>query len=323
MRLASLGRSGLRVSDVALGTLTWGRDTDEHEAVEQLELYLAAGGNVLDTSDAYGSGAAHEIVGHLLHSLAADDVIVVSRSGGSTSPGRPFDHSLRHLRASLEATLTRLGRDSVDVWLVHGRDPHTPLEEVCAAMAEAVRTGKAAYVGLAEWPPAWTAAAHRLLHDALGTSLTAVQVEYSLVQRGAEHDLLDYTSHNGLGVLGWGALGRGVLTGKYRRGTPADSRGASTHLRGFVETYLDLRSRQVVDAVCAAADGLGVAPLDVALAWARQQPAVSTSVVGARTAAQLRGILAGLDTVLPPEIAAALAEVSAVRPVYPQAGAAL
>ena len=187
MRLASLGRSGLRVSDVALGTLTWGRDTDEHEAVEQLELYLAAGGNVLDTSDAYGSGAAHEIVGHLLHSLAADDVIVVSRSGGSTSPGRPFDHSLRHLRASLEATLTRLGRDSVDVWLVHGRDPHTPLEEVCAAMAEAVRTGKAAYVGLAEWPPAWTAAAHRLLHDALGTSLTAVQVEYSLVQRGAEH----------------------------------------------------------------------------------------------------------------------------------------
>lgn len=321
MRVNSLGSSGLQVSDLALGTLTWGRDTDEHEAVEQLELYLAAGGTVLDTSDAYADGIAIDIIGHVLHSLAADDVVVVSRSGGSTAADRPFNHSRRHLKASLDNMLSRLGRDAVDVWLIHGRDRHTPLEEVCATLVEAVTAGKAHYVGVAEWPAPWVAAADRHLRDAHGSRLSAVEVEYSLVQRGAEHDLFDYTMSVNTGVVGWGALGRGVLTGKYRRGTPADSRGASAHLRAFVETYLDLKSRQIVDAVCTAADGLGVAPLDVALAWARRQAAVTSHVVGARTAAQLRGILSGLETFLPPEIEAALTDVSASRALYPQAGA--
>lgn len=320
MRQQRLGTTGVHVSDVALGTMTWGRDTDEHEAAEQFELYVSSGGSVLDTSDAYADGAAQEIIGHLLHTFTADDVLVMSRSGGSAEPGRPFNHSRRHLRASLDATLARLGRDCLDIWLIHGRDVSTTLDEICATAAEAVAQGKAHYVGLADWSPAWAASAHQKLRQTPHAPLGLVQCEYSLVERGIEHDLLEYARKQDLGVIGWAPLGRGVLTGKYRRGTPADSRGASSHLRAYVGKYLDIPSRHIVDAVVAAADGLGVAPLDVAIAWVRQQSGISSTVVGARSAAQLRGILAGLDLELPTEIELVLSEVSAVRTVYPQAG---
>jgi aryl-alcohol dehydrogenase-like predicted oxidoreductase len=300
--------------------MTWGRDTDEHDAAEQCELFLSAGGNVLDTSDSYGDGVAQEIVGHLIHHLAQDDVIVVSRSGGSAEVGRPFDHSRRHLRNSLDTSLRRLGVDAIDVWCVQGRDFHTPVEEVCEIMRNAVESGKALHVALSDWPVSWLAYATRFFAESPGSILVGCQMEYSLVQRGIESDVLDFVSHFGLGLMAWSPLGRGVLTGKYRRGTPADSRGASAHLRAFVEPYLDLRSRQIVDAVCAAADGLGVAPIDVALAWVRQQNPITSAIVGARTAAQLRGILQGVDLVLPQEIVSVLSEVSAPRFSYPQAG---
>jgi aryl-alcohol dehydrogenase-like predicted oxidoreductase len=320
MRANRLGTTGLLVSDIALGTMTWGRDTDEHEAAEQFELYLASGGFLVDTADVYANGGAQEMVGHLLHSFSADHVVVMSRSGGSTTPGRAFDHSRRHLLESLNTSLTRLGRECLDLWIIHGRDALTPLDELCAIAQQAVHQGKAHYVGICDWPAAWSAAAHRALRASGDVPLTAIQIEYSLVQRGADFDLVDYATTEQIGLVGWAPLGRGVLTGKYRRGTPADSRGASAHLRGYVEQYLDIPSRQVVDAVCAAADGLGVAPLDIALAWVRQQQAFASTVVGARTAAQLRGVLTSLDLELPTEIVGALSDISAVRTVYPQAG---
>lgn len=320
MRERRLGSTGVRVSDVALGTMTWGRDTDEHEAAEQFELYLSAGGCLVDTADVYADGVAQEIVGHLLHNFTADHVLVMSRSGGSSEVDRPFNHSRRHLLASLDATLARLGRDCLDLWLIHGRDQHTSLQELCETAAEAVAQGKAHYIGLADWSPAWAAAAHQYLSRTAHAPLATVQCEFSLVQRGIEYDVMDYVRAQNIGLIGWAPLGRGVLTGKYRRGTPADSRGASAHLSAYVEHYLDIPSRQIVDAVVAAADGLGVAPLDVAIAWVRQQRQVTSSVVGARTAAQLRGILAGLDLDLPNEICQVLSEVSSVHIVYPQAG---
>jgi aryl-alcohol dehydrogenase-like predicted oxidoreductase len=143
-------------------------------------------------------------------------------------------------------------------------------------------------------------------------------VEYSLLQRGVEREVLPAAAALGLGVLAWSPLGRGVLTGKYRSGTPADSRAASPHLAGFVEAYLDQHSRRVVEAVATAAEGLGVQPLEVALAWVRDTPAVTAAIVGARTAAQLRGVLTGEDLSLPDEIRAALDEVSAPALGYPE-----
>lgn len=317
MRRRRLGTCGLRVSEVALGTMTWGRDTDEHEAREQFDVYLEAGGTLVDTSDVYGDGASQEIVGQLLHHAGFDDVLVLSRSGGVRSGDRDYDHSRRHLRASLDASLRRLGVDAIDVWSIHGRDPATPLDEVCDTMAEAVAQGKAHYLCVTDWPGPWIGyAASRL-----GGLLVCGQYEYSLLERGVEADVTGFASEVGIGIIGWSPLGRGVLTGKYRRGTPADSRGASSHLRSFVEPYLDLPSRKVVDAACAAADGLTCAPLDVALAWVLRRPGVVSTVVGARTAAQLRGVIGGLGTDLPQEIDVALSEISAPISQYPSSEA--
>jgi aryl-alcohol dehydrogenase-like predicted oxidoreductase len=150
------------------------------------------------------------------------------------------------------------------------------------------------------------------------TPVVSTQVEYSLLQRGVEREVLPAAEALGLGMLAWSPLGRGVLTGKYRSGTPADSRAASPHFAPFVETYLDQRSRRVVEAVSTAAEGLGVQPLEVALAWVRDAPGVTAAVVGARTAAQLRGILAGEDLGLPEEIRVALDEVSEPPVGYPE-----
>jgi aryl-alcohol dehydrogenase-like predicted oxidoreductase len=139
----------------------------------------------------------------------------------------------------------------------------------------------------------------------------STQVEYSLLERGIEREVMPAAASLGLGILAWSPLASGVLTGKYRTGTPADSRAASPHFASFVERYLDARARGIVDAVVTAADGLGCSPAEIALAWVRDQPGISAAIVGARTAAQLRGTLTSEDVVLPPQIRAALDEVSA------------
>ena len=321
MHQRRLGSTGLMVSDVALGTMTWGRDTDEHEAREQFEVYLDAGGVFVDTADVYADGAAQEILGHLLHDHRDDDIVVLSRSGGSRNAARPFELSRRHLMHSLESTLRRLGVDAVDIWSIHGPDDGTHVDETCAAMSDALQSGKALYTSVCDWSPANLGYATGRGCAVSGGAPTVAQYEYSLLQRGVEDDVVPFLTSHGLGLVAWSPLGRGVLTGKYRRGTPADSRGATSHLRAFVEPYLDLRSRQIVDAMCAAAEGLAVAPLDIALAWVLARPAVSSAIVGARTAAQLRGILAGHGLELPAEIVRALDDVSHQPTSYPSSTA--
>jgi aryl-alcohol dehydrogenase-like predicted oxidoreductase len=181
----------------------------------------------------------------------------------------------------------------------------------------AVNAGKARYVGLSNHPGWLTATAACELRR-LGIELCAAEVEYSLLQRGVERELAGAAGALGFGLLAWSPLGRGVLTGKYRHSIPADSRAASAHLRGFVEPYLNSAAGAIVEAVATAAEGLGVAPLEVALAWVRSAPQVACAIVGGRTAAQLRGSLAAADTVLPAEITAALDEVSAPALGYPE-----
>jgi aryl-alcohol dehydrogenase-like predicted oxidoreductase len=309
-----LGDCGLRVSRLGLGTMTWGRDTDEHEARDQLEAFVAAGGTLVDTAAAYGDGASEQVIGGLLGRVVPrSDVVLATKAGLSRRGGRTHvDVSRRALLDALDSSLRRLGTDHVDLWQVHDWSDDVRLDETLSAADQAVASGKARYAGIsnyAGWQTAW-AAAHQ--GGAPGrTALASTQVEYSLVNRRVEGEVLPAAAALGLGVLAWSPLGRGVLTGKYRSGTPADSRAASPHLGGFVQRYLDPRSRQVVEAVCTAAEGLGVAPLEVALAWVRDRPGVSSAVVGARTAAQLRGALAGEEVVLPAEIRAALDDVSA------------
>lgn len=318
-----VGRSGLRVSRLGLGTLTWGRDTDEHEASDLLTAFVEAGGTFVDTAAGYGDGAAETLIGHLLGSVVPrDDVVICTKAGLRRRDGVPFaDVSRRGLLETLDQSLHRLGVECVDLWLTQVWNDDVPLEETLSALEFAVRSGRARYVGVANysgWQTTYAVTAARAFGgNGSGVPVTT-QVEYSLVERGVEREVLPASRALGLGVIAWSPLGRGVLTGKYRTGTPADSRGASAHLAGFVGAHLDAEARRTIDAVCTAAEGLGAAPLEVALAWVRDRAGVASAVVGARTAAQLRASLVSEDLTLPEEIRVALDDVSAPTTGYPE-----
>src|SRR5687768_6494906 len=314
MQQRFLGRTGLRVSRLGLGTLTWGRDTDEHEARDQLIAFAEAGGTLLDTAAGYGDGASEELIGTLIGDVVArDEVVLATKAGISRRTGeRVTDTSRGHLLTTLDASLRRLGVDHVDLWQVHVWTDETPVEETLSALDLAVTSGRASYVGISNYTGWQTAQAATWQRAVPGrVPLASTQVEYSLLNRTIEDEVLPAAHALGLGVLAWSPLGRGVLTGKYRTGTPADSRAATSHFSGFVGAYLGPRSQQVVEAVARAADGLGWTPLEVALAWVRDRPGVTAPIVGARTAAQLDGALGIEDLSLPAEIVEALDDVSA------------
>ncbi|HEX5772362.1 MAG TPA: aldo/keto reductase, partial [Nocardioidaceae bacterium] len=186
-----------------------------------------------------------------------------------------------------------------------------PLEETLSALDYAVSTGRAAYVGVSNYA-GWQSAKAATWQAAVPGRATVAsnQVEYSLLNRSAEAEVIPAAEHLGLGVLPWSPLGRGVLTGKYRSGTPADSRAASPHFSSFVGAYLTEHHARIVEAVARAADGLSWSPVEVALSWVRDRPGVTAPIVGARTAAQLRGALTVEECVLPAEIVVALEDVS-------------
>ncbi len=311
MERRRVGRSGLQVSRVGLGTMMWGRDTDEHEAREQLQAFLEAGGSLVDTASSYGSGVSEELIGVLLaDGVDRDDVVLCTKAGVGRREGeRVVDVSRRALLSGIDTSLQRLGTDHVDLFLAHVWDDGVPLEETLSALQHVVTTGRARYVGVSNYS-GWQLARAETLAQGAGFHLVANQVEYSLLARTAEADVLPAAAAVGCGVIGWSPLGRGVLTGKYRQGTPADSRAASDHFAGYVRPYLGERSARVVEAVATAATGLDAAPLEVALAWARDREGIAAVVVGARTAAQLRAVLGAEDLELPVAIRQALDDVS-------------
>ncbi|GAA4200942.1 aldo/keto reductase [Streptosporangium oxazolinicum] len=308
-----VGRSGLSVSRLGLGTMTWGRDTGAEEAAAQLRMFAEAGGTLIDTADVYTGGDAERLLGRLLRDSVPRSELVLSTKAVLTPAGRrPRDASRKHLVAAIDASLTRLGVNEVDLWQLHAFDPDVPLEETLAAVDAIVSSGRAAYAGVCDyagWQLATAAVGQRAVPGRV--PIVAAQVEYSLLAREAERELIPAAEHVGAGVLAWSPLGRGVLTGKYRTGIPADSRAATPHFADFVTPYLDERCRRVVESVTTAAEGLGVSPLSVALSWVRDQPGVSSAIVGARTHAQLSGALQAEDLTLPVEIREALDDVSA------------
>jgi aryl-alcohol dehydrogenase-like predicted oxidoreductase len=313
MQQRTVGSTGLQVSSLGLGTLTWGRDTDEHEARDQLTSFVAAGGTLLDTAAGYGDGASEELIGALLgDAVSRDDVVIATKAGISRRRGeREVNVSRGRLVAELDASLRRLGVDHVDLWQVHTWVDETPLEETLSALDYAVASGRASYVGISNYTGWQTAQAATWQRAVPGrVPLASTQVEYSLLNRSIEAEILPATQALGVGILPWSPLGRGVLTGKYRTGTPADSRAASSHFAGFVGAYLNERSQRIVEAVCRAADGLGWTPIEVALVWVRDRPGVAAPIVGARTAAQLKAALGIDELALPAEIIDALDDVS-------------
>ena len=296
------------MSPHGLGTMTWGRETDEHEAAELLDLFVTSGGNFLDTAPFFGEGRAETVAGKLIHEYDREALVIASHAGVRTAGERRIDASRTHLLLELDATLRRLNVEYVDVWYVDRYDPLTPINEVLLTMDIAVRSGRVRHVGVGNYS-GWQLAEIAALASS-GLPIIATCMEYSLVQRGIEREVLPAAQHFGTGVVAWSPLGRGVLTGKYRTGVPADSRGASPLWGRFVQTHLSAHGRRVVEGVATAASGLGLAPIDVALAWMRERPGAVASVLGPRTVGQLRAALAHVDLVLPTEIVQALDEVS-------------
>jgi aryl-alcohol dehydrogenase-like predicted oxidoreductase len=317
----ALGRSGLVVSRLALGTMTWGRDTDEDEAAMQLTAFVDAGGTLVDTADVYCDGESERLLGRLLADVVPrSDVLVATKAVGRTAPGPMGRGASRgHLLAALDASLDRLGLDHVDLWQLHSWDETTPLEETLAACDTAVSSGRVRYVGISNFTGWQTAQAVTWQRAWPGrVPLVGTQVEYSLLQRGVEREVVPAAEALGLGVLAWSPLGRGLLTGKYRQGAPDGSRGASPQWRGFIDGLRSATADRIVEAVVTAAEGLGTTPLAVALAWVRDRPGVTAPVVGARTAQQLQSSLDAEAVRLPAAIRTALEDVSAPYFGYPE-----
>ena len=292
--------------------MLWGNAVDRHEAGDHLRAFVEAGGNLVDTAYGYGGGDAETILGGLLDgTVPRDDLVICTKAGISRAGGeRRVDVSRRGLMAQLDTSLRRLGTDHVDLWLAHTWSDDVPLAETLSALEWAAASGRARYVGVSNYSGWQSARAFSVLESAR-IPLVANEIEYSLVCRTPEHEVVPAATSLGFGLLPWSPLGRGVLTGKYRNGIPSGSRAASSDFPGFAERFLDEQTTRVADAVAMAARGLGAKPGEVALAWLRDRPGVAAPIVGARTAAQLRSALASLELALPSEIVAALEDVSA------------
>lgn len=314
MRYRRVGRSGLEVSRLALGTMTWGSTVDAFEAEDQLRVFLDAGGTLVDTAPIYGQGDCEELLGTLIaKSGIRDQIVLAGKAGFARRRGQVVkDGSRRTLLDQLDVSLRQLGTDHLDLWQIHTPDLEVPLEESLAALEHAVRTGRTRYVGISNFTGWQTGIAQTWLSGrADGTPLVSTQVEYSLINRDPEEEVVPAAAHLGMGVFAWSPLGRGVLSGKYRAGIPTDSRAATPGWDSFVGEHLTPGKASVVEALARAAEGLDVTIAHVALAWLLARPHVSAAIVGARTTAQLEENLAADDLELPTEILQALDDVSA------------
>ena len=304
MRYRTLGGSGCVVSTLALGTMTFGDETDEKDAHAQLDRFVAAGGNLVDTADVYSRGVSEEIVGRWLGAQPGEvrDRVVVATKGRYPMGDDANDAGLsrRHLNRAIDASLRRLGVERIDLYQVHGHDPLTPVEETLRVLDDAVRAGKIDYVGLSN-VTGWQL--QRAVDVARFGGLAApvtVQPQYNLLVREIEWEIVPAAAANGLGLLPWSPLGGGWLTGKYRRDErPTGSTRLGENPERGVEAY-DRRSSvertwDVVDAVRAVADGRGVSMAQVALAWLVARPAVTSVILGARTLEQLDDNLGAAD----------------------------
>ncbi|MBG0739584.1 aldo/keto reductase [Paeniglutamicibacter antarcticus] len=308
MQQRYVGSSGLRVSAIGLGTMSWGTDTDEEAARNQLRAYVSAGGTTVDTAAGYGEGRSEALLGSMIGDVVArSEVVLISKAGISRRNGkRMVDTSRRAMLTSLDSSLARLRTDHLDLWLAHTWDGNVPLEETLSALDYAVTSGRVRYAGVSNYT-GWQLARAATMS---GTPVVANQVEYSLLHRSVEAEITPASEHLGTGLLCWAPLARGVLTGKYRGQIPSDSRGASEVLAGYVQPYLSGLPARITEAVVTAAKGLDRRPLDVALSWLLARPAVAGAVVGARTTGQLRQVLDATLERLPEQIETVLDEVS-------------
>lgn len=325
MEFRPLGRTGTLVSNLGLGTMTFGHETEESEAHRMLDEYVDAGGNFIDTADVYQRGISEGMIGRWLDkSRRRDDLVIATKVRFPMDDDDPNKGGLsrRWIRRECDSSLSRLQTDYIDLYQAHCWDPATPLEETLSAFDELVTAGRIRYVGVSNFT-GWQLQRATLLAESNGwVPVITLQPQYNLLAREIEWELVPLCLDEGIGILPWSPLGGGWLTGKYSRD---DRPTGSTRLgedpdRG-VEAY-DNRNTEltwrVVDAVRAVADGKGVSMAQVAINWVTDQPGVASTILGARNLKQLRDNLGAADFRLSDEEVSSLTEVSEPgRPDYP------
>ncbi|QUS41033.1 aldo/keto reductase [Tardiphaga alba] len=321
-----LGRSGLRVSPLSLGTMTFGEDwgwgANEAEARRIFDLYVDRGGNLIDTAVNYTNGASERLVGQFIKAKR-ERIVLATKFTMARDPGNPNsggNHRLNMMR-SVEQSLRQLDTDRIDLLYLHAWDMTTQPDEVMRALDDLVRAGKVQYLGICN-APAWRIAQMQAIAELCAWSpLVALQIEYSLVERTVEHELMPMAAALGLGVLPWSPLGGGVLTGKYTTADvdPLGETNVAATRKGIIASsgHLNARVIGIAEVVRAIADEIGTTPSQVAIAWTLANPAVVSPILGARTLAQAEDNLGALNVSLSSGQLTRLGEASAPSPIFP------
>jgi aryl-alcohol dehydrogenase-like predicted oxidoreductase len=322
MRQRRLGRSGALVSELCLGCMTFGREADEPASRAIVDRFLDAGGTFIDTADVYTRGVSEEITGRALAGRRDDVVLATKVRFAMGERANDVGVSRRHIIAACDASLRRLGTDWIDLYQVHMWDAMTPLEETFGTLTDLVRAGKVRYVGVSNFAGWQLLKAELVARERGFEPIVTLQPQYSLVERHLEYEIVPAALDRGIGLIPWGPLGAGFLTGKYRResGPQAGTRVADSepeHVEHWSRRGASEQTWAVVDAVREIASAVGRTPSQVALNWLLQQPGVVAPIVGARTVEQLEDNLGATGWTLDPEHVARLDDVSAPPPLHP------
>jgi aryl-alcohol dehydrogenase-like predicted oxidoreductase len=324
MNYRFLGKTGLKVSELCLGAMTFGRETNEETSRRIMDRFVAAGGNFIDTADVYTRGVSEEIVGRWLKGKVRDDFVIATKVRFPMGEG-PNDLGLsrKHILAGVEASLRRLSTDYIDLYQVHCWDSVTPLEETLSTLDSLVKRGKVRYIGASNYSGWQLQKAIDLSRHMSWEPFTCLQPLYNLLDRSTEWELLPVCQNEGLGVIPWSPLRGGWLSGKFRRGMSAPPEGSRVEIaeeQGWSESwsaYNNEHTWSVLDALFAVAEEVGKAPAQVALNWLLQRPGVTAPISGARTLEQLESNLGATGWALSQEQMARLTQVSEQPLPYP------
>lgn len=293
-----LGKTGLRVSELCLGTMTLGRETNEQDSFNILDRYAAKGGNFIDTADVYTRGASEELVGKWLQSQKRDDYVLATKVRFPMGEG-PNDVGLsrKHIISGVKESLHRLKTDYIDLYQVHAWDPRTPLEETLSTLNDLVREGLVRYIGASNFKGWQLQKAIDLSQQNNWASFVCLQSQYNLLARATEWELIDVCKSEGLGVIPWSPLRGGWLSGKYTREMahpPENTRIAKAEKEGWSESWAKYNNEftwNVIDALYSVAEEAGKTPAQAAINWLLQRPGVTAPIIGARTTDQLEANL--------------------------------
>jgi aryl-alcohol dehydrogenase-like predicted oxidoreductase len=324
MEYRFLGRTGMQVSELCMGAMTFGRETPEELSHRMLDRFVEAGGNFVDTADVYSTGTSEEIVGHWLKGKARDDLIIATKVRFAMGKG-PNDLGLsrKHILSGVEASLRRLGTDYIDLYQVHMWDDATPLKETLSTLNDLVRQGKVRYIGASNFS-GWQLQRAIDVSRAMGWEvLSSLQPQYNLLARSTEWELIPVCQNEGLGVVCWSPLRGGWLGGKYRRGMEEPPQGSRVQIaeeKGWSESwsaYNNEHTWSVIDTLVDVSSQVAKTPAQVAINWLLRRPGVTAPIIGARTMEQLEQNLGSVGWSLDEDQMGCLDGASEIEAPYP------